>query len=370
MPAVCNHQWPTREEAIAAPRADIRLGSCGACGHIWNTAFDDSFVDYTQRYENSLDYSQHFQGYVDWLVASLIERYDLHGKEIIEIGCGNGHFLDLLCRQGNNRGLGFDPNYAPSPGNGETAEGVTIIPDVYSERCAGHEADFICCRHTLEHLSDPASFVTMLRRSIRSQKQTEVFFEVPNVLRTLRDLATWDIIYEHYSYFSSSSLRHLFAARGFDVDSITETYDGQFLCIDVSPREDTVEFPIGHQSEVMEVTASVSAFGNRYRSKVETWRRNLERIERARRRAVVWGGGSKGISFLNTLRAQGQIEYVVDVNPRKEGMYVSGTGQMIVQPAFLKDYKPDVIIVMNQIYGDEIRQIMESLGLRMEFLYA
>jgi ABC-type Fe3+-hydroxamate transport system substrate-binding protein len=59
---------------------------------------------------------------------------------------------------------------------------------------------------------------------------------------------------------------------------------------------------------------------------------------------------------------------VVDLNPRKQGMYVAGTGQKIVPPEFLRDYQPDVIFVMNHIYENEIRQLTADLGLNPELL--
>lgn len=370
VPVVSNHQWPTREAALTVPRADIRLGSCGTCGHIWNTAFNDDFVDYTQGYENSLDFSPRFQEYIESLVAELIERHDLHGIDIIEIGCGQGHFLRLLCKLGGNRGLGFDPNYVDMPADEKTARQVTIIQDVYSEQRSGCKADFICCRHTLEHLADPAGFLAMLRRSIGHQRHMKVFFEVPNVLPMLRDLASWDIIYEHYSYFSGNSIRHLFVASGFDVNGIAETYDGQFLCIDATPGERPTSNGSDCEDEVNEVLYRAAGFAERYRNKVEAWQDKLEEIGRARHRPVIWGGGSKGVAFLNALKAQSQIEYIVDVNPRKVGSYIAGTGQKIVPPEFLVDYHPDVVIVMNPIYEDEIRRTMDRLGLRAEFSYA
>ena len=35
----------------------------------------------------------------------------MHNKNIIEIGCGSGEFIKLLCELGNNKGIGFDPSY-------------------------------------------------------------------------------------------------------------------------------------------------------------------------------------------------------------------------------------------------------------------
>jgi hypothetical protein len=100
---------PTREEAITYPRGDIRLGFCRACGFISNTAFDPSLHEYSERYEETQGYSPTFNAFARRLAEHLIERYDLHGKDIIEIGCGKGEFITLLCDLGGNRGIGIDP---------------------------------------------------------------------------------------------------------------------------------------------------------------------------------------------------------------------------------------------------------------------
>ncbi len=216
VPVHCCLFWPTREEAIQVPRGNIRLGFCRDCGHIFNLAFKPELMKYTQAYENSLHFSPRFQSYVGSLAARLIDRYDLRGKDIIEIGCGKGDFLRLLCALGANRGVGFDPSYAPEQnGGGTTAERITFIQDFYSKRHADYKADLICCRQVLEHIQFPGDFLNGVRHSIGNRPTTVVFFEVPNVLFTLRDLGIWELIYEHCSYFSRSSLSYLFTSSVF-----------------------------------------------------------------------------------------------------------------------------------------------------------
>jgi len=197
-----------------------------------------------------------------------------------------------------------------------------------------------------------------------------VFFEVPNVLFTLRDLGIWDLIYEHCSYFSPGSLSRLFAACDFDIRDLAETYEGQFLCIEALPGEGLIDSRRGPRDDSTEVACDVAAFADRYRSKVRNWRRHLGRMARAGQRAVIWGAGSKGVTFLNALETQDRIAYAVDINPRKQGMYVAGTGQQIVRPEFLRDYLPDVVIVTNPVYEGEIRQLAGGLGLTPEFVCA
>lgn len=367
VPVHCNLLWATRDEAVQAPKGDIRLGFCGDCGHIFNLAFDPALMEYTQDYENSLHFSPRFQSYAESLAKRLIGRHDLHGKDIIEIGCGKGDFLKLLCELGCNRGVGFDPSYVPEPNADATAGRITFIQDFYSERYASCQADFICCRHVLEHIQFPHGFLNNVRHAIGNRSETVVFFEVPSVSFTLRDLGIWDLIYEHCSYFGITSLSRLFALCGFDVCDLAEAYEGQFLCVEALPGESVADVTSDHRDNLEEMVHEVEVFADKYQSKVEGWRRKLDRIAQTGQQAVVWGAGSKGVTFLNVLETQDQILYAVDINPRKQGMYLAGTGQQIVPPEFLREIQPDVVIVMNPVYEDEIRQIADGLELSPEF---
>lgn len=63
-----------------------------------------------------------------------------------------------------------------------------------------------------------------------------------------------------------------------------------------------------------------------------------------------------------------EADYLVDINPHKHGTYLAGSGQLVVGPQFLIEYQPDIILVMNPIYTDEISVILQELGLQAELL--
>ena len=354
----CNLLWPKRELALDAPRGDIQLGYCLTCNHIYNYAFDSSKVEYTQAYENSLHFSPRFQQYATSLANHLIERYDLHGKTIVEIGAGKGDFLIMLCEQGNNRGLGFDPSYEPDLAD-HRSDRVSFIQDYYSEQYAGHEADLICCRHVLEHIADPKDFLTAIRRALAENHDAVVFFEMPSAKYTLVNLGIWDIIYEHCSYFSHDSLAWIFRQTRFQVLNLAETFSGQFLTIEARSARDTTVT----NNKLENLSQFVADFDNKYRQKVSFWQNELNKIVKSGQRAVVWGAGSKGVSFLNVVDSSHAIKYLVDLNPRKHNMYVAGTGQQIVSPEFLTEYQPDLVVIMNPNYEDEIRQRLANMNL-------
>jgi hypothetical protein len=72
------------------------------------------------------------------------------------------------------------------------------------------------------------------------------------------------------------------------------------------------------------------------------------------------------VSFISLLEVGDQIEYVVDINPGKQGSHLAGSGLPIVAPAFLKRYRPDIVIVMNPLYKGEIDQQLADLGISAE----
>ena len=249
----------------------------------------------------------------------------------------------------------------------EFDERVTVVKGFYSDKYSHYRADLICSRHVLEHIKFPREFLLTVRQSIGNRLKTSLYFEVPNGLFNLKEQGIFDIIYEHNSYFSKSSLSLLFDLCGFEVLNLYESYTNQFLCIEASPCVSNTSksgYAVG-DFDVM--VSAVMNFSQMYQAKIAEWQHTLDHMANQNQRVVIWGGGSKGVTFLNTLKTKGKIEYAVDINPNKQGKYVPGTGQQFVGPAFLPDYQPDVIIVMNDVYMDEIKKTTKMLGLSPDF---
>jgi len=73
IPTCCNLLYKTRQNALTATKADMKLGFCKKCGHVYNYAFNPDIMDYTQDYENSLHCSPRFQEYANTLAKRLIK---------------------------------------------------------------------------------------------------------------------------------------------------------------------------------------------------------------------------------------------------------------------------------------------------------
>jgi SAM-dependent methyltransferase len=353
----------TRPEAETFPRGKLRLAFCSGCGFITNTAYEPELQSYFESYEETQGFSPRFRQFMGDLAQRWVDRYDLKGKDVLEIGCGKGEFLLSMCELTGGRGVGIDPAIVFERISSPAAERVRFIKDLYDERYADLAGEAVICRHTLEHIHPVADFLRLIRRSLDSHPETVVLFELPDALRVLRECAFWDIYYEHCSYFTPGSLARLFRATGFEVLAVELDYDDQYILVEAVPQGDggSTTSPIEEQPEA--VAAAVAEFTRNLAAVQERWRTELGRVRSAGGTTAVWGSGSKGVAFLTTLGLADEVSAVVDINPYKQGKYMAGTGHEIVAPDALRTVQPELVVAMNPVYLDEIQHELDALGI-------
>ena len=359
VPLYCNVLWEDRARAVEAPRGPLRLSVCPSCGHVYNEAFISDLLDYTPAYENSLHYSPHFSGYAEDLARSLVDKYRLHGRFVVDVGCGHGDFLALVCRLGGNRGRGYDRS-CPLDAEAIARDlDVAFVPEFFSRAVELPAIDLLCCRQVLEHIADPAAFLAEITASPAVTGETVLFFEVPNAAYTFEDDGIWDLIYEHCSYFTARSLVALFERCGLEVIATRDLYSGQYLGIEARPAPGARAVRPG---SLAPATAKNEPFAERYRSKLARWQDAVAGWAAAGERIVIWGAGSKGVGFLDALRPAA-VAYAVDLNPRKRGRFLPASGAEVIAPEFLPEYRPDRVILMNPVYRTEVSDLLARLGL-------
>ena len=388
-----------RQEAVAVARGRIQLVYCERCTHVFNACFDPKLVNYRPGYEVGLEFSSVFSHYMLSLVEQLVDRFDLYNKSILEIGCGRGWFLQQLCERGGNRGLGLDPTL-PEDRDVELAQGtVRLIARAFGQECQGMvEAaapDFICCLSVFEHISQPLAFMQMLKHCLGG-KTAGLYWEVFNAERALRDGEVWSVLYEQSNYYTQRSLSSVLQRAGFEILEEGTCYEGgQYLYVHASNSGDSVSLDQreseaewiatssgGHGNSVSlcteskavkrhgwetitptRIPAELRAFAERYRDRFEWWSHELQKFRQQGKKVVFWGSGGKGVSFLNLLETSDLISHVVEINPHKQGCLIPGSGQEIIAPEALPVLRPDVVIISNGLYRQEIETQLRELGM-------
>ncbi len=359
--------WPTRQAAIDATRGDIELTYCADCAHIFNRRFDPSKLVLDAGYNISLHHSPTYRKFIDDLTSGLVDRHDLHGKTVLEIGCGKADFLRGITIPYGNRGIGFDPTFVDDNLTDDERRSIAVHRRFYTAADQGHVADFVTFRSMLQYVTKPREFLDSFRGSV-AKPHGIIYAEVPNSAHTFEQLCIWNIVYEHGCFYSKWSLARLFEEMGYPVQDCFACFvEDQNLGVEAGvAASPTRRFHID--------PAGVEAFGRaierfivEHERKTAEWRAVLGGLKAAGKRVAMWGAGARAISFCCLFDiSDTRVPYVVDINPYRQGKFLPRTLQQVVAPEHLLADQPDVVIITNSGYASEIRAQIATMGLKCE----
>lgn len=326
LPLFQNRTYANREEARGCPRGDMRLVEDLETGLIYNADFDPNGMVYDESYQNEQAMSPMFAGHLEQMAQMTGE---LLGREaLLEIGCGKGHFLDMLVERGMDVS-GVDPTFE--------GDHPRVIKEYFSSDL-GMRGKGLILRHVLEHIQDPFAFLDMVRKA--NGNSGRIYIEVPCFDWICAQRNWFDVFYEHVNYFRLSDFQRMFGV----VHVKKHVFGDQYLCV-------VAELSSLRKPEYDD--ADRARFPGDFTS-------NMPQASSGMAGGIVWGGASKGVLFaLLSERAGRPIEAVIDINPAKQGRFLPVTGVKVGDP---KDVLPNLvdgttIYVMNPNYLSEIRQM-------------
>ena len=370
VPVFCNVLHSSRAAARSAPCGDIGLVLCPHCALVYNRAFDPARVTYSADYDNPLHISASFRAFATELSRRLVTQHRLSGGVAVEIGCGDGFFLDLLLKNGMRQAVGYDPSMEGRIVVQTDEPRLRIVPVLFEKQRLNGRIDAIICRHVLEHLPDPLGFVQDLREAFCSQNPL-IYFEVPNAEWILQTLSLWDVIYEHFTYWTAPTLGALFTRSKQMPISVSTGFGDQFLMLEARPRGTAAPREWLSRGEVHRIGQLCNHFARTCAELIAHWRLALGEVRTRHGKVVLWGAGSKGVTFANVVAGdEPLLAGIVDINPSKQGKFVGGCGLPILAPWNLTALQPDVVLLMNSNYTAEVSAQLDELGLKPEIRHA
>jgi hypothetical protein len=179
---------------------------------------------------------------------------------------------------------------------------------------------------------------------------------VPHVVQLIEGLQYDTIYHEHYSYFSLTTLRRLFADHWLEIFDVEELAShGGSLRVYVKHAGDEAHDTMPSVAGLLErereggyaSPAGYDGFADRV---VETRWELLElliRLRREGRQVAAYGAPGKGNTLLNYCGIRSDlIDYTVDKNPYKQGKYLPGTHIPIYSPERIDETRPDFILLL------------------------
>lgn len=356
-PVLNNATYGTEQEALDALTGTIDLAACSQCGMVFNRVFDETLPAYDGRYDNGRGNSPAYCSYLDELVAKVAQNIGQDAR-ILEVGCGNGDFLIKLSEKTGASAFGYDRTYT-----GEFRRGkATFFRDYFVPTTYGMTYDVFVLRHVLEHVPRPYAFLKEISAAGALVDGAKIFIEVPDIEWIVDHGAFYDITYEHCNYFSRTSLTALVTPLGFHHIQTTNVFGGQYILLEAVHGAEMAGRP---QREI--AGAPLREFKNTLDASRQ---KNIERLCAAEN-LCVWGASGKGVLFLNALSNDllGRVKCVVDINRNKQGRFLPVSAKRVDSPAALKGAQGPVdVVVMNEVYKDEVVATLKDLGVQARVL--
>lgn len=346
--------WPkSAAEAQTMPRHPQDFVQCPACSHVWNRSFRYDAIPYQNNPNRMFNSGGIWKGHLAQTRDSLLVHLP-EAPTVVEIGCGEGHFVRGLAEARNGRGrfIGFDPNASP-----ETGQGVEFHARLFDPLMdmASYAPDAVVIRHVLEHLTEPAALLEQLAwGAVHLDKPCCLFAEVPCIDRVFETDRLADFFYEHASHFTTASFRALMTRCG-EVQELAHGYDGEVVYARVQ---------LGLPAMLRERAIAAGKFVQRADENRVAIRSQLDALAVSGDRVAIWGGTGKAAAFIHQFGADAQrFPLVVDSDPDKAGTFVPGSGQEIAFRDELKTLEVDVVIIPTQWRAKDIVAEMAREGI-------
>ena len=344
----------------------LRVFACERCYLVQLEAFvppEEIFTEYAYFSAYSSAWVEHARRYVEMIRARLGLGVD---DLVVELASNDGYLLQHFSDTGIPI-LGIDP--AANVARAAEERGVPTLVAFFgrgtAERLAadGKQASLIVGNNVLAQVPDLNDFLAGVTVLLRDNGTAT--FEFPHLLRLLDGLQYDTIYHEHFSYFSFTTIAQTLRAHGLSVYDVEELWThGGSLRVYAQPAAG----PQKVTGAVAELLAREEAEGLRSRQRYTRFAEDVKeskralldlliRLRREGKQIVGYGAPGKGNTLLNYCGIRTDLlDYTVDRNPYKHGLYTPGTHIPIFPPEKIAETKPDYVLVLPWNLIDEIAE--------------
>lgn len=372
---------PAASELAEDHPLSLTLCQCPSCGLV---QFDTEPVDYYRDViragggTRTMTRLRH-EEYARLLTA--MQEHHIHGRRIVEVGCGRGEFLRMwqnlaenpegaaaLARDQARDPLSGQPNAAPLHLVGlehkpSLVEEANAVADkkyrVYEGFATGDVRypegpfDAFVQFNFLEHQPDPCDMLRNIGRNLKPQALGLI--TVPSFEYILRYNGYYELLRDHIANYTEFTLQKLLQDCGFEL-----------LSMDLVNR-DTIEAIVrkADPDELSELHYSgrlidVSALRDSYDRLSASVNAHIDHLSKSHRTMAIWGASHQGFTLAATTKLGGRVEYIIDSAPFKQGRFSPASHIPIVAPDYAVAHPVDEILIVAPGYTDEIAGIIRE----------
>ena len=317
--------------------------------------------DYAYLSSTSKGFLDHCENYSNEIISRLGLNKD---SFVVEIASNDGYLLknflhrDIPC-------LGIEPT--KSTANVARSIGLRVEESFFGEEAAidiskEGKADLIIANNVYAHVPDIESFTKGLFTLLKDEGTITI--EFTHLVNMLKEKQFDSLYHEHFSYYSLASVKNIFERHGlriYDVEEIP-THCGS-LRIYGCKKNATIENRTQHIERIL---AKEDDIGLSKLDSYRTFQDDIDQIKNSflsfliqakaeNKKVAGYGAAAKGNTLLNYAGVKPDlIPYICDLAESKQGKYTPGSHIPILDRSYLKEDKPDYVIIFPWNIAEEI----------------
>ena len=296
---------------------EMSLGYCLDCGFVFITDPIPPEKLYTEYlWPTSLNPASH----LGWLFRKINDFLKDDKQLILDIGSNDGYFLGLFKKGGHDNVLGIEP--AKDCAEKAALMGINTINDYLNEPVIDYIKTYyrlpkvIICRHVIEHVLDLENFIKNIHALMG--KDTLLVLETPS-FEMISQKGDFSCIWEqHINYFSLHTLTKILGRYNL---SLRRHYIFPFgggsllLFIQLGWKNETDNSSPGLAQDYI----------NKSEANIKELNTYLKNLKSKKYKITAFGAGHRSTLLLNISGGYKYIDYVVDDNKNKEGLFLPGS---------------------------------------------
>jgi len=319
------------------PTFPLRLNICTECTHLQlSHAVNPDLLFKNYLYVSGT--SQTLRDYFDWFTKETLNYFSEPPKAVLDIACNDGSQLNSFKALGLKT-YGIDPAenlHALSNANHE------VVCDYFKEKYVYHykmkQLDIITAQNVFAHNDYPLEFLQQCKEIMHDGSYLFIQTSQADMVKNNE----FDTIYhEHLSFFNASSMSALAQRAGLYLIDIRKTpiHGNSYMFVFSKVAGDTakVDAVLAEEREQgLQDMNTYLAYADHAATIVEDLKQMIMHYRTLDYLIVGYGAAAKGNTLLNF--GEIHLDYIIDDNPLKQGLYSPGMSTPVVPITKLDEY--------------------------------
>jgi 2-polyprenyl-3-methyl-5-hydroxy-6-metoxy-1,4-benzoquinol methylase len=312
---------------------DLELYQCLACGLV---QFNCEPVEYYRDVIRSGGYSSTMHELRSSQYEYLISKYNLVNRKFIEVGCGQGEFLEILTQF---------PVHAYGIENKSELASIAIkkglnvnvgFTKTVDTKFENGPFDVFLSFNFIEHQPDPNTMIQCIYNNLSPLGYGMI--TAPSFEYIIENESSYELIRDHIAYYTKDTLKFLMEKNGFEVIE------------DQRINRDTISLIVRKRSNI-----DVSGLRKNIESLKKEMSEFTNKLIESGEKVAIWGASHQGFTAISITGVKKNISYIIDSAPFKQGKYAPASHVKIVSPDFFYQEPVESILIIAPGYTDEIR---------------